>query len=389
MSNKNTPRSRLLYIDNLRIVLMILVIMHHFAIGYGAPGGFYYREIGPMSDISGIFLTLLVAINQAFFMGFFFMISSYFSPGSVDKKGARTYLLDRAKRLGIPLLLYVIIIDPLLIFITTRASGDVQSIWQSLSQHYSNIHNFSSGQLWFVAALLIFSLVYVAWRSVNMPIRSVGLPISITRAPALSNTNIAFFALALGVVTFIVRIWMPVGTVINPVLGFQIAHFPQYIALFVIGIIAYRRHWFKAITDAQGRFWFRIVLVLIALFPVLFVAAGALEGDVDAAMGGFHWESLAYSVWEQFMCMAMITALLVWFRRRFNRQGILAKTMSKATYATYVFHAPTIIVLAIMLKNLQVPDMGLKYLLVLPLALTASFLVGTITRQVPVARGIL
>ena len=40
-------------------------------------------------------------------MGFFFMISSYFSPGSVDRKGSRVFLIDRLKRLGIPLLFYI------------------------------------------------------------------------------------------------------------------------------------------------------------------------------------------------------------------------------------------------------------------------------------------
>ena len=64
MNTTTTKKPRLLYIDNLRILLTILVIMHHFAIGYGAPGGFYYRENGPMSDISEILLTLFVAITR-------------------------------------------------------------------------------------------------------------------------------------------------------------------------------------------------------------------------------------------------------------------------------------------------------------------------------------
>ena len=36
--SRQPSKPRLLYIDNLRILLTILVIMHHFAIGYGAPG---------------------------------------------------------------------------------------------------------------------------------------------------------------------------------------------------------------------------------------------------------------------------------------------------------------------------------------------------------------
>ena len=45
-----TTKPRLLYIDNLRILLTILVIMHHLAIGYGGPGDWAYREQGEMSS---------------------------------------------------------------------------------------------------------------------------------------------------------------------------------------------------------------------------------------------------------------------------------------------------------------------------------------------------
>jgi hypothetical protein len=38
---------------------------------------------------------------------------------------------------------------------------------------------------------------------------------------------IATFGVALGVVTFVVRIWLPVGWFFAP-LNFQLAHFPQY-----------------------------------------------------------------------------------------------------------------------------------------------------------------
>jgi len=40
------------------------------------------------------------------------LVSSYFSPGSIDRKGALPYLWDRLKRLGIPLLFYMLIIVP-------------------------------------------------------------------------------------------------------------------------------------------------------------------------------------------------------------------------------------------------------------------------------------
>jgi hypothetical protein len=380
MSTEKSKKPRLLYIDNLRILLTVLVIMHHFAIGYGAPGGFFYSEHGPMNDISEILLTLFVALNQSFFMGFFFMISSYFSPGSIDRKGGGAYLKDRLKRLGIPLLFYMLVIVPLLNYGSNRLYDSELSLRNYLSRHYSSILNFSAAQMWFVAALLFFAIIHVIWRRFVKPMAN-------NDEPAPGNLAIIIFALVLGLVTFTVRIWWPVGREI-PFVSWQVSHFSQYIALYIVGLIAYRLNWFETITDSQRKVWSRMIVVLVVLFPVLFVAAGALDGNVVLAMGGFHWQSLAYSVWEQFMCMAMVITLLVWFRNRFTGQGSLAKNMSGAAYATYVFHAPTIFLVALALRDIRL-DMALKYVLVVPFAVAAAFLVGYIVKKMPVARNIL
>jgi hypothetical protein len=367
------------YIDNLRILLTILVIMHHFAIGYGGPGGFYYVENGPMSDVSEILMTLFLAINQAFFMGFFFMISSYFSPGSVDRKGGITFIKDRLKRLGIPLLLYMLIIAPVLSYVSARLYGFKGTLWRYLSTDNFYFRNLNASQMWFVAALLVFAIVYVIWRRFTRPMPH-------TEGLAPGNVTIAIFALALGVLTFTVRLWIPVGNNL-PVVSWQLPHFPQYIALYILGLVAYRRGWFEAVTDAQGKAWFFIALGLIVLFLVLFIVGGALDGVLEPFFGGLHWQSFAYSVWEQFMCLAMVITLLVWFRRRFTEQGRLAKAMSGAAYATYVFHAPAIILLAFALRGIRL-DMGLKYVLVVPFAVGFAFLVGYLVKKLPVARTI-
>ena len=381
--DQKVPRPRLLYIDNLRILLTILVIMHHFAIGYGGPGGFYYVENGPMSDVSEILMTLFLAINQAFFMGFFFMISSYFSPSSVDRKGTGTFLKDRLKRLGIPLLLYILVIAPVLSYVSARLYGFEGTLWQFQSSDNFYFRNLNASQMWFVAALLAFAIVYVIWRRFTRPMPH-------TEGTAPGNAAIAIFALALGVLTFTVRLWIPVGNNL-PLLSWQLAHFPQYIALYILGLVAYRRGWFEAVTDAQGKTWFFAALGLIVFFPVLLIVGGVLEGMEDVIgffFGGFHWQSFVYAVWEQFMCLAMVIPLLVWFRKRFTEQGRLAKAMSGAAYATYVFHAPAIILLAIALRGIRL-DMGLKYVLVVPFAVGFAFLVGYIVKKLPVARDIL
>jgi len=308
------------------------------------------------------------------------LVSSYFSPGSIDRKGALPYLWDRLKRLGIPLLFYMLIIVPLLVFGSERLNGSTITLWELIKGMYSSIFNFGVAQMWFVAALLAFAIIHVIWRSFAKPMED-------KEVSAPGNWAIATFALIIGLVTFVVRIWWPVGREI-PLVNWQVSHFPQYIALYIVGLVAYRRNWFATLTDGQRKVWSRVIVLMIVLFPIMLIATGALEGNIDVAMGGFHWESLAYSVWEQFMCMAMVVTLLVWFRKRFSEQGRLAKAMSGAAYATYVFHAPTIFLIALALRGIRL-DMALKYLIVVPFAVAAAFLVGYLIKKIPIARDIL
>ncbi|MFC2020588.1 acyltransferase family protein [Chloroflexota bacterium] len=376
-------QGRLLYIDNLRIVLTALVILHHLAIQYGAPGITYYVEEGPMSDISAILMTLFLAINQSFFMGFFFMVSSYFSPGSFDRQGAGPYVRDRLKRLGIPLLFYILIISPLLHYVLTLSRGFDGNFLEFIPAFIESLPGIDVGPLWFVAALLFFSLIYVLWRLI---FRSTYIAHD-GESRALSNASIIIFAVALGLATFFVRIWFPVGWEFM-LLHWQFSHFTQYIAMFVIGLIAYKRGWFAGLTESQGKVWRWVILALILVFPVLFVLGGALEGKLEPIMGGFHWQSFAYSLWEQFMCVAMVVTLVVWFRKRFNNQNTLGKALSSGAYATYVIHAPVIVLLALALRGIQL-DMALKFVIVAPFAVGLSFLAGYLIKKLPLARSIL
>jgi peptidoglycan/LPS O-acetylase OafA/YrhL len=74
-----TTPGKIVYIDHLKVVLTVLVVMHHAFITYGAPGGWYYAQ---KTTLTGALvpMTAFVAVNQAFFMGFFFFLSALFIP---------------------------------------------------------------------------------------------------------------------------------------------------------------------------------------------------------------------------------------------------------------------------------------------------------------------
>jgi len=101
------------YVDRIRVVLTAFVVLHHTAITYGAPGGWYYNELPLTLSLSGLLLILFVSVNQAYFMGFFFLLAGYFTPGSYDRKPLGQFVVDRLLRLGVPLLVFAFVLDPL------------------------------------------------------------------------------------------------------------------------------------------------------------------------------------------------------------------------------------------------------------------------------------
>jgi surface polysaccharide O-acyltransferase-like enzyme len=251
-----------------------------------------------------------------------------------------------------------------------------------LSMYYSGFH-IGTGPLWFVEALLIFAGFYVLYRLLSKTTVS-----SVRQDCELpSNITIFLFALALSTITFIVRIWLPLGRNFEP-LNFQLPFFPQYICMYILGIVAYRRNWLARIPDAMGKLWLCLAIVfVVVLFPTLFRLGGAPD-NLSSFTGGLHWQCFGYAVWEQFTGVAMIIALLFLFRKWFNRQGTVSKAMSASTYTAYIIHAPVVVLVAIAIRNISLYPL-LKFVLAVLIAAPLCFALGNDIRQLPLAKRIL
>jgi fucose 4-O-acetylase-like acetyltransferase len=217
-------------IDRIRVVLTALVIFHHTAITYGAPGGWYYNEIPLSLSLTGLLLILFVSVNQAFFMGFFFLLSGYFTRNSYNRKSRNQFALDRLLRLGVPLLVFIFALDPLTDALVTTFNLHDGPFGQQLN-HWLRHPNLNPGPLWFAAALLIFSAIYMIYRILRpAPPRDLEAPLP--RGIAWLNS-----AIAVGIFALILRQWYPVGT---SLFNLQIGYFSSYIFLFALGTVAWQ-----------------------------------------------------------------------------------------------------------------------------------------------------
>jgi glucans biosynthesis protein C len=96
-SVRSRTSTRLLFVDNIRVLLTVLVVLFHLMITYAGTGDWYYME-GREDTITGALGAWFLAVNQAYFMGLFLLISAYLMPGSYDRKGAARFLKDRLIR---------------------------------------------------------------------------------------------------------------------------------------------------------------------------------------------------------------------------------------------------------------------------------------------------
>ena len=250
---------RLLFIDNIRIFLTVLVILHHLMVIYAGSGSWIYNE-NRQDDITAAIGEWFCSVNQSYFMGLFLFISAYFVPSAYDRKGAGRFLIDRLIRLGIPLAVYAWIIRPLWIFFAWKIPD---SFWIWYRSDYFRIYGYiGGGPLWFIEVMLIFALCYALYRAFT--------PHPVAKIPDANfpgDRVLIFFAFLLGIASFIVQLWFPRDTSISE-LNLQLANFPQYIALFILGLIAYPRNWFSILPDKTARRWM-IVALILSVLPLL------------------------------------------------------------------------------------------------------------------------
>jgi len=383
-----TTAARLLFIDNIRWVMIMLVLSMHAAVTYSGFGSWYYNEAThPGRPEQLTFLTYQFFL-QSFFMGLLFFIAGYFVPGAYDKKGPRRFLKERAFRLGWPSLLYVFVLQPLTGYYAAGvwASDDPNRSFLREYGHYITRGRFfgGTGPLWFCVALLFFCCCYAIWRLLtrNPSLKTPSAPRPFPRFGLVTG-----FILLIAAASFLVRIPWPNGTSFY---NMQFCYFSEYIAFFIAGTLAYRYSWLTTLSAAIGRRWgLSALLAGLVFWFALLILGGAFNGQGESFSGGWHWQSAGLCLLEAFAGTGISIGCLALFREKFNRQGKWATFFSANAFAVYVFHPPILIVLTRLMGGLHY-DPLLKFLLATIGSIALSYTLSALLfRRLPVLKTIL
>jgi surface polysaccharide O-acyltransferase-like enzyme len=362
-------------IDALRAAVTLLVVFHHTAITYGAVGGWYYREVDPSTkSLSGILLILFCTINQAWFMGLFFLLAGYYTPASYDRHGPAGFARERLLRLGIPLLVYFFLLHPLTVALAQTARGrSFIGVFDYLWMH----GKFEPGPLWFAEALLIFASLWMLWRAMVKP-RKAGAP------PFPSNAALLAAALATGAAAFLLRLIWPVG--VN-VAFLQLGYFASYIVLFFAGCAAASGRRLEQIPDDQKRIWLRVAWVALPILPILAVLGSHFSRLAGHGEGGWNAQALTYAFWEPFVAWGFILGLLAFFQRRFAALTGIWPSLARRAYLIYIIHPPILVGTALAWREIAAPAL-VKFVVTGTVACALCYLAAGLILRIPKAERI-
>jgi glucan biosynthesis protein C len=69
MPEDETKTSRLYFVDNIRWLVIVLVVVLHAAVTYSNMGNWYYKEPADLGLLSGLVFGIILSFTQAYFMG--------------------------------------------------------------------------------------------------------------------------------------------------------------------------------------------------------------------------------------------------------------------------------------------------------------------------------
>lgn len=385
--------ARMAYIDLLRGILLLLVVMTHAGITYGAMGSWTYSD--PVKDeVTSILLSFINIFNQSFFMGLFFFVSGYFTPGAYDRKGVLGFWRDRLLRLAIPLVLYLLVLCKLPVYVALVAQQGLKaSFWDFFTRNFW--YTLDEGPTWFLFALLLFAAGYTLWRLATDRLH-LHLAERISRLPRPGTRGLFALAALIGLSTFAVAQVFPVAQSFDVfgVFSLLLSYFPQYILLYVAGILAYRSglnqksDWLAQLDGKNLRFWSWLSLGLMIFMVILFVAGGAASGQLDLFLSGLTWQCFALVMWTGLACVAFSMTLILWLRDRVRLPDRVARIAGANNFAVYLIHPLILVPLTYGMSFLALPAI-IKYVLAVSLTLAIGYVAATGLRRLPLVKNIL
>lgn len=367
---QSTPR--LHGLDAIRAFALLLGVVLHSAMSF-MPGPFGIPLWITQDVQSAEGFALLFYVPHIFRMVLFFLIAGFFARLAYERRGALGFMVDRAKRIALPLVSFWMPIFAAIVIVAIwgaiKANGGEPM--EPQEQPPLTTENFPLTHLWFLYLLCLFYPVAIAarlvWRTVERVI-PVGKAVDlIVTALTATPLGVAILALPLTAAFMMQEGWMMWFGIPTPDTGLipNMVALTGYGAAFTFGWIIHRQ------ADLLQRFraWWPVYIgIAVALTGVCMNSIGIAPSFDAAAQDQTSWiyaYSYAAAGWAWSLGLIGLGLTL------FARESAVVRYVADASYWIYIIHLPVVMALQVAVSDLAFSG-ALKLILInaITLALT-------------------
>jgi glucans biosynthesis protein C len=381
--SRSPSAARVLCLDNARYIMVLLIVAFHVSAGYSGLNEFYIE-----ADSGGFFLTLRNLLANLPIMQAMFFVAGYFALPSLSGKSYGQFLANKFKRLGIPLLLCILFLGPLMPYLgyysqsfNGLSSASYWDFWTSFLKSgftagftpvvFTTNPQFHQMHYWFLSVLLqfflLFALGHAAWKK-------WGHLVPISANPTTETTSftkvLLIAALLIGALKSIGNALGLPGGLFAFLLHSPLTSIFVYGGFFALGIYIHTRRWFIDGRVPGLRTFFALLgsLVLTGLvgFGIYKLGGETPPMYLLIPLGSFF---------ESLLIIWFLVAFIGLTHRYMNRPSAINARLAANSYLIYLVHYPLIMVFRLMLLTWDGP-VFLKFSIVLLLAGLASYLLS-------------
>ena len=369
---------RRVWLDNLKVLLISLIIVIHGVLGYSSLEVWTYTEYREvtLNPVIEAVLFLAAAPFALLMIPLLFLVSGLLTPDSVRRKGPGRFAVDRLVRLGVPFAVFVLLIEPALVYWLAHRLGAAEGTW--FEEYLISEGRIDSGPLWFVGVLLVFSGFHAAWVALRP-----------RREPALGEATVAGLLLAsagVAAASFLVRLAFRYGSEAGPS-DLNFWEWPACAVAFGLGVAGAGQGWLDGTSPTLHRGCRRVTVIALAAMTALLFHAGWTD-RFDQVLGGWSWFALAFAVVEAPLALCGSVWLLGVAQRRLDGRFPGDAALTRASYAAFVVQGVSLLGLSLALRPVGLPAEA-KAVLVAVGSLVGSFGLAWVLVRLPLIRHVL
>jgi len=354
--------NRIYWMDNLRSIIIFLVVLYHVGGVYESAG--MWASFWIVDDPSTISWVSIVGIAfDIFIMPTMFFISGYLTPISLERKGVSGFVKGKLKRLMLPWLLAVLTLIPLYKGIFLYSRGLPQEHWTTYF-HITNPN--SQNWLWFLPLLFVFNLLYLLLAKLNVRFDKISLKWAVVSTVVIG----VIYSMAIGS-------WLGFRSwTLTPLLDFENERLLVYFLYFLLGVLAFQQKVFAELPKKKTMYTIANAVAWLPVTVHIFARIWPFFTPNPAAFQVTPIYRLVWWISFHSGALGMVYLMVESFWRYVDRPGKLWRTLSRNSYGVYITHVIMIGIFGTLLLNTSLPALVKYPLLIISTYVGSNLLVS-------------